>query len=153
VAILDADKEGYLRSDRSLIQTFGRAARNVHGTVILYADRVTGSMQRAIEETERRRSRQIAYNEQHGVTPRTVSRRLYWMEQAEEAARRVGVEGPEDLHEVLGNPDAAGRLIAGLRKEMQQAARALEFEKAAEIRDRIRAIRALLGDAGEAPSA
>jgi len=153
VAILDADKEGYLRSDRSLIQTFGRAARNVHGTVILYADRVTGSMQRAIEETERRRSRQIAYNEQHGVTPRTVSRRLYWMEQAEEAARRVGVEGPEDLHEVLGNPDAAGRLIAALRKEMQQAARALEFEKAAEIRDRIRAIRALLGDAGEAPSA
>ncbi|HOU52677.1 MAG TPA: excinuclease ABC subunit UvrB [Myxococcota bacterium] len=152
VAILDADKEGYLRSDRSLIQTFGRAARNVHGTVILYADRVTGSMQRAIEETERRRSRQIAFNAEHGITPRTVSRRLYWMEQAEEAARRVGVQRPEDLHEVLGNPDAAGRLVAGLRKEMHAAAKALEFEKAAEIRDRIRALRALMGDAqGDGP--
>jgi len=146
VAILDADKEGYLRSDRSLIQTFGRAARNVHGTVILYADRVTGSMQRAIEETQRRRARQMAYNEEHGIIPRTVARRLYWMEQAEEAARRAGMERPGDLQEVLGNPEAAGRLIAALRKEMQQAAKALEFEKAAEIRDRIRAIRALMGD-------
>ncbi|MBP7126973.1 UvrB/UvrC motif-containing protein, partial [Myxococcota bacterium] len=122
------------------------AARNVHGTVILYADRVTGSMQRAIEETQRRRARQMAYNEEHGIIPRTVARRLYWMEQAEEAARRAGMERPGDLQEVLGNPEAAGRLIAALRKEMQQAAKALEFEKAAEIRDRIRAIRALMGD-------
>ena len=143
VAILDADKEGYLRSERSLIQTFGRAARNVNGTVILYADTVTDSMRRAMAETERRRAKQAAYNEAHGVTPRTVERRIFWVEQAEEAIRRVGVG--QELRSALASPQEAGRMIEALRKEMQEAAKRLDFERAAELRDRIRAIKALLG--------
>lgn len=145
VAILDADKEGYLRSERSLIQTFGRAARNVNGTVILYGDTVTKSMQKAVEETRRRRERQIAYNQDHNITPRTVARRLFFVEQAEEAARRVGLERPSDLHRLVADPREAGRLIERLRREMQEAARRLEFERAAEIRDRIRALKAVMG--------
>ena len=145
VAILDADKEGYLRSDRSLIQTFGRASRNVNGAVILYADRVTGSMERAIGETERRRVRQVAYNEAHGITPQSVQRRLFWVEQAEEAARRAGVERPADLHKALDDPREAGRMIERLRKEMTDAAKRLDFERAAELRDRIRALKAAMG--------
>lgn len=146
VAILDADKEGYLRSERSLIQTFGRAARNVDGTVILYAETITKSMQKAIEETNRRREKQIAFNKAHGITPRTVPRRLFFVEQAEEAAKRVGVEKPGDLKHLVEDPREAGRLIERLRREMRDAAKRLEFERAAEIRDRIRAIKAVLGN-------
>ena len=146
VAILDADKEGYLRSARSLIQTFGRAARNVRGTVICYADTVTKSMQVAIGETQRRREKQQAYNEANGIEPQTVARRLFWVEQAEEAAKRAGVEKPGDLHKAISDPHEAGKLIERLKREMTEAARKLEFEKAGEIRDRIRALRSVLGN-------
>jgi len=145
VAILDADKEGYLRSEKSLIQTFGRCARNVNGTVIMYADKMTKSMERAIAETERRREKQIAYNKKHGITPKTVARRIFFVEQAEDAARRIGVERVSDLDKIAKDPKEAGKLIAKLRKQMLEAARRLEFEKAAEIRDKIRALRAILG--------
>jgi len=145
VAILDADKEGYLRSERSLIQTFGRCARNVNGTVIMFADKMTKSMEQAIAETERRREKQIAYNEAHGITPKTVTRRIFFVEQAEDAAKRIGVERVSDLDKLAKDPREAGKLIAKLRKEMLEAARRLEFEKAAELRDKIRALRAVLG--------
>ena len=146
VAILDADKEGYLRSERSLVQTFGRAARNVDGTVIMYGDRVTRSMRGALEETARRRVRQLAYNEEHGIEPRSVERRIFWMEQAQEAAQKAGVREPGDLAEMVKDPYETGRLITKLRKEMKEAAHKLEFEEAAEIRDRIRALRAVIGN-------
>jgi excinuclease ABC subunit B len=117
----------------------------VNGTVIMYADTVTKSMRRAVEETERRRAKQVAYNEAHGITPQSVQRRIFWIEQAEEAARRIGVERPADLHKAVEDPREAGKMIEKLRKEMTEAAKRLEFEKAAELRDRIRALRAVLG--------
>jgi excinuclease ABC subunit B len=136
VAILDADKEGFLRSDRSLIQTIGRAARNVNGTVILYADSVTDSMRRAIDETERRRRLQGEFNRQHGITPQTVIRALgsplvkvYEADYVEipKAAERASKYGPVEL----------SRTIRQLKKEMREAAEQLDFERAAELRDRI----------------
>lgn len=146
VAILDADKEGFLRSERSLIQTFGRAARNVNGRVILYADKITGSMSRAMSETSRRRERQIEYNEVYGIVPRTVTRRLFFIEQAEDAARKTGVRQPSELSSLVKDPKAMSKALAELRKEMLLAAKALEFEKAAELRDRIRALREIMGN-------
>jgi excinuclease ABC subunit B len=145
VAILDADREGYLRSARSLIQTFGRAARNVNGRVVMYADTVTKSMRAAVAETERRRAKQEAFNREHGIVPKSVDRRLYWVEQAEAAAGQVGVEKPADLKKLTEDPRQAGRTIERLRKEMLDAAKRLDFEKAAELRDRIRAIRTVMG--------
>jgi len=146
VAILDADKEGYLRSYRSLIQTFGRAARNVNGTVVLYADKVTRSMRSAIDETQRRREKQTEYNLEHGIEPKSVARRLFWVEQAEEAAKKAGGERGKDLSEIVADPYQAGKLLKKLRKQMKDAASRLEFEEAAEIRDRIRALRAIIGN-------
>ncbi len=149
VAILDADKEGFLRAERSLIQTIGRTARNVNGRAILYADLMTGSMQRAIDETDRRRAKQVAFNEAHGITPQTIRKQVAdVMEgarapgpgEARKAPRRARdrrgakVEVPED-------PKALGRLLERLEKQMLEHARNLEFEQAAEIRDRIREIR------------
>ncbi len=147
VAILDADKEGFLRSERSLIQTIGRAARNAAGTAILYADTVTGSMRRAIEETERRRAKQLAYNRAHGITPRTVRKAVAdVMEGAREeprAGRRRGrrrlAEEPAP-YEVL-SPEQALARIRELEERMYRHARDLEFEEAARLRDRIREIR------------
>jgi excinuclease ABC subunit B len=139
VAILDADKEGFLRSDRSLIQTIGRAARNVHGTVILYADGITDSMKRAMDETQRRRRLQAAFNREHGITPQTVIRslgsplvRIYDADYFDipVAAEQGDKYGPGELL----------RMIRQLKKEMKQAAEQLEFEKAAELRDRIRGL-------------
>jgi excinuclease ABC subunit B len=136
VAVLDADKEGFLRSDRSLIQTIGRAARNVRGKVILYADGMTESMGRAIEETKRRRQLQEAFNKKHGITPQTVVKslgsplvKIYEADYHELplAAEKDGRYGPAELP----------RMIRQLRQEMKQAAGQLEFEKAAELRDRI----------------
>jgi len=132
VAILDADKEGYLRSERSLIQTAGRAARNVNGRVILYADTITESMRKAVEESERRRRLQIAYNEEHGITPETVKKAVRDVIEA----TRVAETGPQ--YQVSGRKLSRSelkRLIAQLEKDMKAAARQLEFERAAELRD------------------
>jgi excinuclease ABC subunit B len=151
VAILDADKEGFLRSDRSLIQTIGRAARNINGRAILYGDRVTGSMRRAIDETERRRDRQIAFNLENGITPKTISKRVAdVMEGARVAAPGTGRRSaaaagrkarPEDL-EIPADAKALGRLLARMESQMLEHARNLEFEDAQAVRDRIRQIRA-----------
>jgi excinuclease ABC subunit B len=136
VAILDADKEGFLRSETSIVQTAGRTARNVNGEVVLYADRITDSMRRAIRETERRRKMQLDYNEEHGITPKTIQKEI-----------RKGIE------EILAAEDTAakmaglsegdyrkGEVLAALEKEMLEAAERLEFERAAELRDQIQKI-------------
>jgi excinuclease ABC subunit B len=144
VAILDADKEGYLRSERSLIQTIGRAARNVHGTVLMYADVVTESMNKAIGETNRRRAVQQEYNRAHGITPQTIQKAiaepLAAVCEADYLTVPVVAESPEE-HEAL-DPARLAERVNALRKEMRDAARQLEFERAAEIRDRIRALEA-----------
>ncbi len=138
VAILDADKEGFLRSERSLIQTFGRAARNLNGKVILYADTMTGSMKRAIRETERRRRLQMGYNRRHGITPRTIKSRIKdIMESIYEADYYTVKTAREEPAEYIAPPDIPAK-IKELRHKMHQAARRLEFERAAELRDRIR---------------
>ncbi len=141
VAILDADKEGFLRSDRSLIQTIGRAARNVNGTVILYADNITESMKRAIDETDRRRRLQAEFNRKHGITPQTVVKSLGTPLVEIYEADYVTVPVAAERAEKYG-PDEVPRLIQQLRKEMKQAAASLEFERAAELRDRIRQMEA-----------
>jgi excinuclease ABC subunit B len=146
VAILDADKEGFLRSDRSLIQTIGRAARNAEGRVIMYADTVTGSMRRAIDETERRRLRQIAYNEQHGITPRTIRKAVVDLIEGEAPevalSPREYQQVAEGLIEYGGmSPEELRRELESLEKKMLQHARDLEFEAAAKLRDRIHMIR------------
>ncbi len=141
VAIVDADKEGFLRSERSMIQTIGRAARNAHGEVVMYADKMTGSMQRAIDETARRRALQMAYNEAHGITPQTVRKDVRadispLSNVAEEAPRFLSKEVPQD---------AKGRKqhLMVLEKAMKDAAKNLEFEIAAELRDEIKRIEAM----------
>lgn len=138
VAILDADKEGFLRSETSLIQTIGRAARNVRGRVILYADNVTGSMERAIAETQRRRKLQLEYNEQHGITPETVKKAL--KEFMPELARE-GKEKRAKKKLVVKTPAELAHLIKELEQEMYAAAKRLEFEKAARLRDEIKELR------------
>ncbi|QXE89905.1 excinuclease ABC subunit UvrB [Geomonas subterranea] len=135
VAILDADKEGFLRSTRSLIQTCGRAARNVSGRVLMYADKVTGSMQAAIDETMRRRELQQAYNSEHGITPESVKRVIGNVLQAPEEKDWVTV--PVKADEFL-NPKDLEKTLKRLKKEMLAAAKAQEFEKAAELRDKIK---------------
>ncbi|MFS8572185.1 MAG: UvrB/UvrC motif-containing protein, partial [Clostridia bacterium] len=141
VAILDADKEGFLRSETSLIQTIGRAARNVNGRVIMYADEITGSMQRAIDETNRRRAIQIAYNEKHGITPETVKKRVHEVIRAERPAEGE-VKKPGVLEKVKGMSDEElAAYIKELEKQMFEHAKRLEFEKAAELRDEIEALR------------
>jgi len=135
VAILDADKEGFLRSTRSLIQTCGRAARNVSGRVLMYADKVTGSMQAAIDETLRRRELQEAYNRENGITPESVKRLIGNVLQSPEEKDWVTV--PVKAEEFL-NPKELEKTVKRLKKEMLAAAKAQEFEKAAELRDKIR---------------
>jgi excinuclease ABC subunit B len=137
VAILDADKEGFLRSETSLIQTIGRAARNVHAEVILYADKVTDSMQRAIEETQRRRQLQLEYNRKHGITPETVRSAIRLGIEEEIAAQKLVLEA-------AGKKDAdyvTEEYLEELHREMLAAAANLEFERAAELRDRIAQLR------------
>jgi excinuclease ABC subunit B len=141
VAILDADKEGFLRSEGSLIQTSGRAARNVNGMVIMYADRVTGSMERAIAEMDRRRNKQIEYNEIHGITPQTIRKEVRdIMEGARSEGRGRGrgrkVAEPKTDYRNL-TPERAMQRIKKLEKTMFQHARDLEFEEAARLRDEI----------------
>src|SRR5574343_96671 len=143
VAILDADKEGFLRAERSLIQTIGRAARNLHGRAILYADNMTESMKKAIGETERRREKQIAFNAAHGITPRGIVKRIkdlidgvYSEKAGQEAERLEQAAGQQARVEDMSEKDIA-REIKTLEKEMLEAAKNLEFEKAARLRDQL----------------
>jgi excinuclease ABC subunit B len=147
VAILDADKEGFLRSERSLIQTIGRAARNLNGRAILYADRMTDSMQRAIGETERRRNRQIAHNTLHGITPRSIIKQVrdlidgvYSDKAVAEADRLERDSLARAKVDAMSEKDIA-RAIKTLEKQMMDAARNLEFEKAAQLRDQLAMLR------------
>jgi excinuclease ABC subunit B len=147
VAILDADKEGFLRSEGSLIQTIGRAARNVEGKAILYADRVTGSMERAIDETERRRRKQTAYNEEHGITPKTIRKAVADIMEGAHAGAPVSPKRYARVAEVEAEyaamtPKQMAKRIKALEKQMYQHAQDLEFEEAARVRDQIRALQA-----------
>ncbi len=144
VAILDADKEGFLRSDRSLIQTVGRAARHIHGKAIMYADEVTGSMRRAIDETNRRRAKQIAFNEKHGITPRGIKKKVAdIMEGARRSSDEYGADKVRftDIRESTRytdlSPEHGMKLVKKLEQKMYEHARNLEFEEAAKIRDEI----------------
>ena len=143
VAILDADKEGFLRSERSLIQTIGRAARNVHGKAVLYADKVTGSMQRAIDETTRRREKQVSHNLEHGIEPATIIKQVADIMEAaypspKAGRRRVAEDKPSYASM---SPEQLLKKAAKLEKRMLRHARDLEFEEAARLRDEIRQIR------------
>ncbi|MPQ23997.1 excinuclease ABC subunit UvrB [Bacillus paralicheniformis] len=136
VAILDADKEGFLRSERSLIQTIGRAARNAEGRVIMYADRITNSMEIAINETKRRREQQEAYNEKHGITPKTINKKIRDVIRATHAAEE------QEEYQVKEEPKLSKmtkkereKVIAQMENDMKEAAKALDFERAAELRD------------------
>jgi excinuclease ABC subunit B len=140
VAVLDADKEGFLRSERSLIQTIGRAARNLRGTALLYGDTVTDSMARAMSETDRRRQKQIDFNTEHGISPRGIHKEVREMidgvyDPQEARAERETAQAMADVAE-LGEK-ALAREIKALEKRMLEHARNLEFEKAAEVRDRL----------------
>ncbi|MBM6551734.1 excinuclease ABC subunit UvrB [Marinomonas ostreistagni] len=160
VAILDADKEGFLRSDRSLIQTIGRAARNVNGKAILYADRITGSMQRAMDETNRRRAKQEAFNEEHGITPQGITKSV---EDIMEGAYNPGAGGRNKSkqtrkvaekvkdYEIENMDDVAEvrKVIVQLQKEMTVASENLQFELAAGYRDQIRTLQKKLNEVGE----
>jgi excinuclease ABC subunit B len=140
VAILDADKEGFLRSEGSLIQTIGRAARNVRGKAILYADRITGSIERAIAETDRRRGKQIEFNERHGITPKTIVKAVGDVMEGARAVPDDGVrEGRMDYATLA--PEQAVKRIKKLEAEMMKLARNLEFEQAARLRDEIQRLR------------
>ncbi|MFW6239189.1 MAG: excinuclease ABC subunit UvrB [Thermodesulfobacteriota bacterium] len=145
VAILDADKEGFLRSGRSLIQTCGRAARNAEGRVILYADKVTGAMRQAIDETERRRERQIAYNEARGITPETIRKNVGpifdFLRAAEDTAPELQVAEPAPAYGSDESGEELDALIARLEAEMRVAAKELRFERAADLRDQVRALK------------
>ncbi|WP_277347902.1 excinuclease ABC subunit UvrB [Salipiger mangrovisoli] len=142
VAILDADKEGFLRSETSLIQTIGRAARNADGRVIMYADRVTGSMERALAETERRREKQVAYNEEHGITPATVKKNV-------DDILAGLYQGDVDMNRVTATIESKHQgsnltaVLDGLRTDMRKAAENLEFEEAARLRDEIKRLEAV----------
>lgn len=142
VAILDADKEGFLRSERSLIQTIGRAARNLHGKALLYADRITNSMQRAMDETERRRNKQMAFNAEHGIVPQGVNKKIkdiidgvYQNEPVDKKALA------ENARIAMLDEKALAKEIKRLEKDMMEAARNLEFEKAAKLRDELKAFK------------
>ncbi len=175
VAILDADKEGFLRSTRSLIQTFGRAARNVGGKVVMYADNITPSMQAAIDETDRRRAKQVAFNEAHGITPVSIRKeatnvldaiyaqaqnrgedgkgkkkkrgkhkQVLAHDEAAEAAPSMAILTAEEVAVYGNDPKKAAKEIKTLERQMRDAAKNLEFERAAELRDRIKRVRELL---------
>src|SRR5699024_4171380 len=149
VAIFDADKEGFLRSERSLIQTIGRAARNLNGKAILYADRITPSMEKAIEETDRRREKQIAFNEEHGIIPKSATRsitdKIDTGEDEEDLNDNQAIPSSSGLPdvdiEILRSPDLLAKEINRLEKQMKQLSRELKFEEAAKVRDTVLQLR------------
>jgi excinuclease ABC subunit B len=145
VAILDADKEGFLRSARALIQTVGRAARHVEGRVIMYADRITDSMQLTIDETNRRRKKQIAYNKAHNIEPRTIIKEIRDLTSSLTAERQMAETAEPYLALQLPTHELS-RLIDDLEGQMREAAQALEFEKAAALRDQVIELRHQLED-------
>jgi len=144
VAILDADKEGFLRSERSLIQTIGRAARHLNGTAIMYADTVTDSMRRAIDETGRRRTKQLAYNEARGITPRGVQKRIKdiidGVYDHETARQELKAAQNQARYRKMGEKDLT-REVKRLERDMLDAAKNLEFERAAHLRDELKALK------------
>lgn len=141
VAILDADKEGFLRSERSLIQTIGRAARNANGKVIMYADQITRSMDFAINETKRRRQIQEEYNRKHGITPKTIQKEIHDVIRATIAAEEQEEYSTTDKYGKLSKKERE-KLIQKLEVEMKEAAKALDFERAAELRDLVLELKA-----------
>lgn len=141
VAILDADKEGYLRSQTSLIQTAGRAARHMEGRVLFYGDAITKSMRFAIDETARRRRMQAEYNQAHGITPESVKKGIPELEYKVAEMDYLSLESVAEPATTYGSGEDADQLITRLEAEMKAAAKALEFERAAALRDRIRAVR------------
>jgi excinuclease ABC subunit B len=151
VAILDADKEGFLRSETSLIQTIGRAARNVNGRVIMYADVITGSMQAALDETNRRRAIQVEYNRKNGTEPRTIEKKVRETVRMPDMVRELQAQYNDKAAQKVIDGEAALRLedipvlIADLEGRMKAHANAMEFEKAAEVRDEINALRKMAG--------
>jgi excinuclease ABC subunit B len=160
VAILDADKEGFLRSEQALIQTIGRAARHLHGTAIMYADKITDGMRRAIDETNRRRQKQENYNAAHGIVPASIVKSVHDLtqrvvsERGAAAARgwAVAESGPEYRISPAAMPkDEAARLIKDLEKQMKAAAQDLEFEKAAMLRDEIIELRRMMQEQDPRP--
>ena len=142
VAILDADKEGFLRSETSLIQTVGRAARNAEGHVIMYADTITDSMQRAISETERRRKIQQKYNEEHGITPTTIKKAVRDLIAISKAAEQDSKADEKDLESM--DEAELNKLMKELQKKMHKAAAELNFEEAAVLRDRMLEVKKML---------
>jgi excinuclease ABC subunit B len=144
VAILDADKEGFLRAERSLIQTIGRAARHLDGKAILYADRITESMRKAIDETERRRARQVLFNQEHGITPRSISKQIKELIDGvvSDKTAREDLKRAESAAEIEAMSEKdLGKRIKLLEKQMLDHARNLEFEKAARVRDQLAQLR------------
>ena len=145
VAIMDADKEGFLRCETSLIQTIGRSARNANGKVIMYADKITDSMKLAIDETKRRRELQLKYNKEHNITPKTiikpVENNLLALVQSYRSVEDIIAEG---MSELKIDRDDLPKLLNKLEKDMQKAAKILDFERAAQIRDKIKQIREML---------
>ncbi|HNC07132.1 MAG TPA: helicase-related protein, partial [Anaerolineales bacterium] len=147
VAILDADKEGFLRSDTALIQTIGRAARNVNGRVIMYADRMTDSMKRAIDETNRRRAKQVKYNEENGIVPFSITKAIHDLTE-EVASMAVGEAKGE--YKVKGREamprNELRQIVHEMEKQMKEAAKNLEFERAAALRDELYELKSLLAE-------
>jgi excinuclease ABC subunit B len=147
VAILDADKEGFLRSETALIQTIGRAARHVNGQVIMYADRVTDSMKRAIDETNRRRAKQVKYNEEHGIVPVSIHKAIHDLTEEMSAKAVSEMKGEYRVKSAGGLPrNELQKIINDLEVQMKEAARNLEFEKAAAIRDEMYDLKTLLAE-------
>jgi excinuclease ABC subunit B len=145
VAILDADKEGFLRSDTALIQTIGRAARNVNGRVIMYADKMTDSMKRAIDETNRRRAKQVKYNTEHGITPISITKAIHDL--TEELTSKAVGEGKGQYKTKADLPrNELRQVLHEMEKQMKEAAKNLEFEKAAALRDELYELKSLLAD-------
>ena len=147
VAILDADKEGFLRSETSLVQTIGRAARNVDGRVILYADQITGSMKRAMDETNRRRAKQVKYNEENGIIPISIHKAIHDLTEEFSSKAVAEMQGEYKVKDKSAIPrNELKQIIHEMEKQMKEAARNLEFERAAALRDELFDLKSLLAE-------